>query len=183
MEMRVNNDLIRKLRLSNSWSQEELAEQAGLSMRTVQRIESEGIASIQSRKAIARALNVSVSQLSIETDEGLTQSDKELRSYRFVARSAPIYYLLNAIRLFLVGFSWLGLWSIPIAVPFTLLSGVYMWEQGLMPFSPLMSAGIWIFNAIVLIPFFFLFRWAHRVSLRIEVVLEPSLLAESNPPS
>ena len=58
MEMKVNRELIKALRVNKSWSQERLAEVAGVSLRTVQRVENEGAASLQTRVAIADALGV-----------------------------------------------------------------------------------------------------------------------------
>jgi macrolide-specific efflux system membrane fusion protein len=65
--MNVDGKRIRTLRLERSWSQETLAEQAGLSLRTVQRMEVEGIASLHSRLAVARALNVAAVELDAPT--------------------------------------------------------------------------------------------------------------------
>jgi transcriptional regulator with XRE-family HTH domain len=48
--MEINAHLIAALRKKKSWSQEELATASGLSLRTIQRIESDGAASLQSRK-------------------------------------------------------------------------------------------------------------------------------------
>ncbi len=56
--MKINAELALDLRKARSWSQEELAIAAGLNLRTIQRIESEGIASLQSKKALASAFNL-----------------------------------------------------------------------------------------------------------------------------
>jgi transcriptional regulator with XRE-family HTH domain len=61
--MNINAALIKRLRLEKSWSQEELALAAGLNLRTVQRIENEATASLQSRKALAGAFGVEVREL------------------------------------------------------------------------------------------------------------------------
>jgi len=61
--MKVNAGLIIKLRKRRSWSQDELAIAAGLNLRTIQRIESEASASLQSRKALAAALEIKVEEL------------------------------------------------------------------------------------------------------------------------
>ena len=55
--------LIQKLRLQRGWSQEQLAELAGLSVRTVQRIERGQTASAESLKSIAAVLDVDFAQL------------------------------------------------------------------------------------------------------------------------
>lgn len=55
---------IRQLRLEKGWSQEQLATVAGLSTRTVQRIENGEQASLETLTAIAAALGLQVSDLS-----------------------------------------------------------------------------------------------------------------------
>lgn len=56
--MKINSKLVLELRTAQCWSQEELALAAGLNIRTVQRIESDGTASLQSKKALASALEI-----------------------------------------------------------------------------------------------------------------------------
>lgn len=63
MEMKVSPQKIRSLRETRGWTQEHLAEVAGLSARTVQRIEAEGKASPESRMALAAALGVDAGEL------------------------------------------------------------------------------------------------------------------------
>lgn len=68
--MRINADVVRDARKRKSWSQDELAIAAGLNLRTVQRIESEASASLQSRKALASALDLDIHDLDLqETQE------------------------------------------------------------------------------------------------------------------
>ena len=61
--MNINSALVKKLRAEKSWSQEELATASGLNMRTVQRIETEATASLQSKKALAAAFEIAVKDL------------------------------------------------------------------------------------------------------------------------
>lgn len=56
--MKVNNELIRALRTKHTMSQEALTEAANLSPRTVQRIESSGLASLESTMAIAAVFEI-----------------------------------------------------------------------------------------------------------------------------
>jgi transcriptional regulator with XRE-family HTH domain len=63
MTMKINRSLIFALRKQRSWSQDELAAAAGLNLRTVQRIVTSGSASLQSRKALAAAFDIEVSDL------------------------------------------------------------------------------------------------------------------------
>ena len=61
--MKINVDVVLNVRKQKSWSQEELAIASGLNLRTIQRIESEAVASLQSKKALASALDLDVHDL------------------------------------------------------------------------------------------------------------------------
>ena len=67
MDQSVNSDKIKQLRIAKSWSQEKLSLASGLSLRTIQRIENEGVCSLDSRQAIASTLQVDSSALSADT--------------------------------------------------------------------------------------------------------------------
>lgn len=54
---------IKALRLSRAWSQEQLAELSSLSVRTIQRIENGGQASLETLSAIAAAFDLNVTDL------------------------------------------------------------------------------------------------------------------------
>jgi transcriptional regulator with XRE-family HTH domain len=58
MNAGIDGELIRKLRTAKSWSQEELGQISGLSARTIQRIETEGSGSLDSRRALASAFGL-----------------------------------------------------------------------------------------------------------------------------
>ena len=75
MDVRVNRALVRKLRLEKSWSQEMLADKAGLNLRTIQRIESKGVASLQTRRSVATALGIDPSTLEVPGSEQERRSD------------------------------------------------------------------------------------------------------------
>lgn len=75
MEMNVNYQLIKELRLKKSWSQEKLAEKAGLSLRTIQRIETDGVASLHSRAAVSAALEIEPAMLDVELDRAIDKVD------------------------------------------------------------------------------------------------------------
>jgi transcriptional regulator with XRE-family HTH domain len=63
MSMKINADVVLNARRQKAWSQEELAIASGLDLRTIQRIESEASASLQSRKALASALDLDFQDL------------------------------------------------------------------------------------------------------------------------
>lgn len=69
MDVKVDTALIKQLRQNRALSQEELAVASGLSLRTVQRIEAEGIASLESKKALAGVFGVDASDLDDTREE------------------------------------------------------------------------------------------------------------------
>ena len=71
--MKANVDLILRLRKDRAWSQEELALAAGLNLRTIQRIETEATASLQSMKALASAFEVNIRALEQEESAMLNE--------------------------------------------------------------------------------------------------------------
>ena len=66
MDMQVDRELIRSEREKRAWSQEHLAAAAGIGARTLQRIESTGIASYESVRAISAALEIPIGALRVE---------------------------------------------------------------------------------------------------------------------
>jgi transcriptional regulator with XRE-family HTH domain len=67
--------LVQKLRLQRGWSQEQLAELSGLSVRTIQRIERGSTASVESLKALGAVFEVDFSSLQ-EVDMSAAESPK-----------------------------------------------------------------------------------------------------------
>jgi transcriptional regulator with XRE-family HTH domain len=66
MSMKVNAELVVKLRRDRSWSQDELAIASGLNLRTIQRVEKHASASLQTKKALASALDIDTRDLDTE---------------------------------------------------------------------------------------------------------------------
>lgn len=69
-EMTINAEQVRSLRDSRGWSQEHLAEVAGLSLRTIQRVESEGRGSRETRLSLAAAFDVPLGRLAASGSNG-----------------------------------------------------------------------------------------------------------------
>ncbi len=67
--MIINARLIRDMRAERAWSQEGLAEATGLNLRTIQRIEKGGNASLQSRKSLAVAFDLDIADLDPEEQQ------------------------------------------------------------------------------------------------------------------
>lgn len=64
--MQVDAQLIRNERLKRAWSQEQLAQVSGLGIRTVQRIETGGNASLETVKSLAAVLELPVEAILVE---------------------------------------------------------------------------------------------------------------------
>lgn len=60
--------IIRKLRLQRGWSQEQVAEMSGLSVRTIQRAERGQSNSMESLKSLAAIFEIDVTRLTEDTD-------------------------------------------------------------------------------------------------------------------
>jgi len=80
--------LIQKLRLKRGWSQQQLADASGLSVRTIQRMEAGQPASTETLKCLAAVFGVDFSNLSPED----TVNDKrEEEAFRHVRRLRGFY--------------------------------------------------------------------------------------------
>ncbi len=58
--------IVKKLRLQQSWSQEQLSQFSGLSVRTIQRIERGQQASLESLKSLAAVFQIDINELQLE---------------------------------------------------------------------------------------------------------------------
>jgi transcriptional regulator with XRE-family HTH domain len=70
--------IVKKLRTNKNWSQEQLASFSGLSIRTIQRVESGQSASIETLKALASVFEVDISKLT----EEITMIDKKSENWK-----------------------------------------------------------------------------------------------------
>ena len=68
MDIMINSELVKKLRKQESWSQDQLAAIAGISLRTVQRVEKEGSCSLESRKALASVFKINATELELDSE-------------------------------------------------------------------------------------------------------------------
>ena len=102
-DVNLNNEKIQKLRTLKCWSQEELASASGLSVRTIQRVEKTGTASIETTKALAAVFSMTPDQL---------QNTQKLENITF--RLICKFSWLAAFALSSVFF---GLWIVDILIP------------------------------------------------------------------
>lgn len=103
--------LVQKLRLQRGWSQQQLAELSGLSVRTIQRIESGQAASAETLKSLASVFEIDFSQLntepamqlntpsSIEEQLALSHVRKIKCFYRHLVQYSVVMLVLLAINL------------------------------------------------------------------------------------
>ena len=61
--MQLNPQLIKQLRTERGWTQQQLAEICAISLRTVQRVELQGLGSLETCKALAAAFAITREQL------------------------------------------------------------------------------------------------------------------------
>lgn len=80
--MKINAALVMEHRLKRALSQDELAIMSGLHIRTIQRIENEGVASLQTKKAVAAALQIDVHDLDHE-------ESNTMKRYEYKTVEAP----------------------------------------------------------------------------------------------
>lgn len=162
MEMNVNRELIKALRLNKSWSQEKLAETAGVSLRTVQRVETDAVASLQSRIAIASALGVEPAELDIDTSSHGQRTDPEEAARSFeLLRLAWREYVKPLLRFTALIALWVGMISTAFLILTTLISGLFFWE--VTPLTFLQSAGQGLIGALLFLPVFFIFYWLYKI--------------------
>lgn len=67
--MKINAELVKKLRTEKQWSQEQLASACGLNLRTIQRLENSGNASTESVRSLAAVFAVDANSLILTPDK------------------------------------------------------------------------------------------------------------------
>lgn len=102
MDMQLDSHRIRIERERRAWSQEHLAEVAGLSLRTIQRVETSGSASYETAKSLAAVLVLEVSALRAPVEalqQGALRPSRAVWGLRYLGVSA---FLLIALGVFLM---------------------------------------------------------------------------------
>lgn len=75
--MKIDTTLVKKLRTAKGWSQEQLSEACGLSLRTIQRLENCGNASIESVRALAAAFVIDPAELMLSNETKAPQTPQD----------------------------------------------------------------------------------------------------------
>ncbi len=92
--------LIQKLRLQHGWSQQQLAEASGLSVRTIQRLEAGQPASIESLKSLAAVFEIDYvllnTEQAMETKSEVSKEEQaEVAAFDYVRRLKGFYLHLT----------------------------------------------------------------------------------------
>jgi transcriptional regulator with XRE-family HTH domain len=99
MEMELNKRTLKDQRDSRAWSQTQLAEVSGLSLRTIQRIEKTGIASQESAKSLASVYECSITEL---VSKDVSEHTKQTLSLYTMSTKAKVIHISILIPVFLI---------------------------------------------------------------------------------
>lgn len=91
--MDVHGDMIRQIRADRGWTQQQLAEIADLSLRTIQRVENQGVASNESVSALAAVLELPRDQLLTP----VARPEVRARAERQLAWMVPATLVIGAV--------------------------------------------------------------------------------------
>ncbi|MDJ0758165.1 MAG: helix-turn-helix transcriptional regulator [Woeseiaceae bacterium] len=89
--MLLESETVRSLRTGKGWTQEQLAELCDLSVRTIQRIEKTGVASLETSSALASVLEVE--REDILAKGGVKPARTEFALHHLVAAAAVTFLL------------------------------------------------------------------------------------------
>jgi len=86
---------LKEIRNQKNWSQDELAQLSGLSLRTIQRIEQSHTAGLDSLKSLAAALDVDVADLQKELSKPKGNTDTDLEKIGADKNRILRFYILS----------------------------------------------------------------------------------------
>ena len=143
--MRINSKLIKQLRSHKHWSQQQLSDACGLNLRTVQRLESSGKASIETVRALAAVFEVSPDELIIQ-EQGPTESRKSDTGESSMSLFSSVRYCLTHYANFegkasKAEYWWFFLFVLLIAAVSTVLHEKLYLIIGIVTLLPLLAAG------------------------------------------
>jgi transcriptional regulator with XRE-family HTH domain len=149
--MKIDSAIVKNLRLKNSWSQEKLADVAGVSMRTIQRMETDGLASLHSGNAVARAFGLNPAELLILADNVPSTDARSNSGSTYSFSIKQIGFLKPVLRYFILACLWIGMTFTLFLILATLVSGLFFWESTDLTFWE--SIGQGIIGASFFVPF------------------------------
>ena len=99
--MKINAALVIEQRMRRAWTQDQLAQAAGLSHRTIQRVEREASGALETKKALAATFEIDVSDLDYEELPAVKKYEYKmvelpLKMGLFKPKTPDIESLLNA---------------------------------------------------------------------------------------
>lgn len=109
MALKADSKKIKRWREERQWSQEHLAELAGVGLRTVQRVEKGEGASRETLMALAAAFNVDVSALCVDPEEEAADIAKAKLSKGFAAARLGLFIHLASYVLGMIVFAAISL--------------------------------------------------------------------------
>jgi transcriptional regulator with XRE-family HTH domain len=113
---RINRERVKVLRLGKSWTQQRLADKASISLRSIQRIESDGVASLQSREGIAMAFGIEAKDLEQEISEPTSKVELLIVVSLF---SYLVFY--TGLEFFDISLELIPYWAVPLLPSITML--------------------------------------------------------------
>ncbi|WP_413736237.1 helix-turn-helix domain-containing protein [Sodalis sp. RH21] len=134
---------IKELRLAKAWSQEQLAELASLSVRTVQRIENGEQASLETLAAIASAFELGVTDLysaqaaPVQQEQARAIDERLVKIRKQIAAQADFYrqiagFIITSVILLLI--NWLTSHAISWSGIVIAILGILLIKQGVNTF-------------------------------------------------
>ncbi|MHC9510060.1 DUF805 domain-containing protein [Kangiella sp. M94] len=150
--MRINSELVKQLRAGKHWSQQQLSDACGLNLRTIQRLESSGKASIETVRALAAVFEVSADDLTF-AESGQPESDKPetgeaSMSLFTAAKHCFINYANFEGKASRAEYWWFFLFVLLIAAISKVLHEKLYLIIGILTLLPLLAAGTRRFNDI-----------------------------------
>lgn len=85
--MQLDTVKVRSLRQEKAWTQQQLAEICSLSLRTIQRVELHGTASLETGRSLAAAFEVDYPSLLVTNQQSQSESDKSMPSIWLISAS------------------------------------------------------------------------------------------------
>jgi transcriptional regulator with XRE-family HTH domain len=105
--MEISSEKVREARMARGWTQQQLAEIANLSLRTVQRVETQSVASNETVSALSAVLEIPRTELMTLSPNQPGQTEAERSMGRLLAATALLGAALGSgITVFLI--VWLG---------------------------------------------------------------------------
>jgi len=137
-----SNNQVKQLRLQRAWSQEQLAELTGLSVRTIQRIENGDRPGLETLSALAAVFEVNVAGISGDSSAGHEESldlrieeakervERESRFYRSLTVAVVVCALLALLNWFTGSESYWSAWVAIIWGALLMVKGLRLFVFG-----------------------------------------------------